>query len=118
MVVDDERRVVEPMKLVLERNGIDVDAYTDPTDAVLDFRQGIYDLIVLDIRMPGMDGFSLYREIRKVDKGVRVCFLTAFDVSKAEFKSLFPEMVVCKFLTKPVAIGELLKEVRQEELLV
>ena len=112
LMVDDERIVLDSIRLLLQRNGVEVDAYYEPTAAISEFRAGVYDLVILDIKMQGMDGFRLYRELRKVDKDVRICFLTAFDVSKADFGTIFPDMVVCKFLTKPVQIADILDEVR------
>jgi DNA-binding response OmpR family regulator len=111
MILDDEPDVVEALKLGMTRNGYTVDAYTDPLKAVEDFEEGKYDLVLLDIRMPHKNGFDVYRELRKVDKNVKVCFLTAFEVYKNEFSKLFPDLDVQYFLRKPISLSELKKRI-------
>lgn len=60
------------------RTGLfEVDGFTDPQQALSSFKPGKYDLVILDIRMPKMDGFELYKKIKLIDKNVDVCFLTA-----------------------------------------
>src|SRR5579872_5295371 len=92
LVVDDNREVTGALQAGIELNGIEVVAYNNPIEAVDHFKAGAYDLILLDFRMPGMNGFQVYRELRKTDAKVRICFLTAFDVYEREFNVLFPEI--------------------------
>jgi two-component system catabolic regulation response regulator CreB/two-component system response regulator ChvI len=61
-------------------HGISVDTYNDPVEAISEFRAGVYDLVILDIRMPKMNGFHVYKELKKIDEDMMVCFLTAFEV--------------------------------------
>ena len=61
-LVDDEYDISLVMKLVLEKNGFKVDSFTDASQALQNFRTGLYDLVILDVRMPAMDGFSLIRQ--------------------------------------------------------
>jgi DNA-binding response OmpR family regulator len=77
LLVDDEQDVTYTIKIVLENNGFLVDSYNDPTLALSNFKLGVYDLLLLDIRMPKMNGFDLYQRIRKIDSNVKICFLTA-----------------------------------------
>ena len=78
MAVDDEKDVVFCLSKVLQETGLfDVDGFTDPQHALSSFKPGKYDLVILDIRMPKMDGFELYRNIKLLDRNVDVCFLTA-----------------------------------------
>lgn len=78
MAVDDEKDVVFCLSKVLQETGLfDVDGFTDSQHALSSFKPGKYDLVILDIRMPKMDGFELYRKIKLLDKNVDVCFLTA-----------------------------------------
>ena len=69
MIVDDEPDVNLTLKMVLEENGFKVDSFTDPLLALENFKgeSGLYDMLILDIRMPDMNGFELYREIKKID---------------------------------------------------
>jgi CheY-like chemotaxis protein len=78
MTVDDDEDVVFCLRAVFQKTGLfDVDGYTDPQHALCSFKPGEYDLVILDIRMPKMDGFELYRKIKLIDKIVDICFLTA-----------------------------------------
>ena len=75
--MDDEYEFSLTIKVVLEENGFKVDSFTDAYEALENFTTGIYDLVILDVKMPGMSGFNLYREISKLDDKVSICFLTA-----------------------------------------
>src|SRR5919108_2450798 len=72
LVVDDERDITLTLQLGLEAGGFDVDAFTDPELALSDFRPSLYDLVLIDIMMPEMDGFALYEQLKKVDSNVKV----------------------------------------------
>jgi DNA-binding response OmpR family regulator len=88
MIINDRDDINFTIRMVLEEdsvNKIRLDPFTDPFLALENFKSGIYDLILVDIRMPKMDGFELYSEIRKLDSKVKACFLTASDISQ-EFK--------------------------------
>ena len=79
LIVDDEPDITSSFKEALRDHGFEqVDISNDPLLALKNFNAGSYDLLVIDIVMPQMDGFSLYEEIRKIDKKVKVCFITAF----------------------------------------
>ena len=110
MIVDDEQDITMVFKIGLENNQFIVTTFNDPLDALSSFRSGLYDLLILDIRMPRMNGFQLYSKIRDIDNNVKVCFLTAFDESRAEFRSSFPflEEVKC-YLKKPITVRDLVK---------
>ncbi|MFZ0646909.1 MAG: response regulator, partial [Nitrososphaeraceae archaeon] len=75
LLVDDEVDVISVFKMILEMNGYEVDAYTDPTSALDDFKPNFYGLLLLDIRMPTINGFELYRKMRNIDDKVPVCFI-------------------------------------------
>jgi CheY-like chemotaxis protein len=64
---------------------------------------GSYDLVILDIQMPGINGFELYRQIKKIDDKVKVCFLTASEMYYEEFrKELFPALDNNCYIQKPI----------------
>jgi DNA-binding response OmpR family regulator len=67
LIVDDEPDVNLALKMALEVNSFEVDAFNDALSALENFRKGLYDLLILDIKMPNMNGFQLYREIKKID---------------------------------------------------
>lgn len=110
MIVDDEQDITTVFKKGLENNQFIVTTFNDPIEALSKFRPGLYDLLILDIRMPGMNGFQLYRKIRDIDNKIKVCFLTAFDESRGEFRASFPflEEVKC-YLKKPITVRDLVR---------
>ncbi|MFL6359690.1 MAG: response regulator, partial [Nitrososphaeraceae archaeon] len=67
LIVDNEPDINLSLKIFLEENGFEVDTFDDPTIALDNFRKGVYDLLILDVVMPKMHGFELYREIRRID---------------------------------------------------
>ena len=113
MVVDEEPDITGPIAAGLQMHGFDVDSYNDPVEAISNFRSGKYDLVLLDINMPRMNGFHVYRELKKADKNVRICFFTSFDLYESEFRKIFPEVKVQRFLKKPLSIATLTEEVNR-----
>jgi len=107
LVVDDETDIAEVVKQGLELQGILVDAFNDPQKALEHFQPDTYEMVVLDIRMPRMNGFQLYREIMKRDDKTKVLFITAFEESPAEFSKAFPELDKDRFMRKPFTISKL-----------
>jgi DNA-binding response OmpR family regulator len=110
-VVDDEPDITTIFKKGLERHGFAVDTFNDPQAALASFKPSYYDLMIIDIRMPRINGFDLYRELKKRDNSVRVCFLTAFEIYYEEFRKLFPTIDVKAFIRKPVSISNLVNQI-------
>ena len=77
MIIDDDKDITNLFSIFLEHNGYSVDAYTNPLEAINNFRKNSHDLIVLDLKMPKMDGMTLYHKIKAIDGKVRICFTTA-----------------------------------------
>ncbi|HEU4446234.1 MAG TPA: response regulator [Nitrososphaeraceae archaeon] len=77
LVVDDEPDMTRMLKMALEREGFLIDTYNDPVLALENFRPNHFDLVILDVKMPKMDGFALYNRLRKMDHDTKICFLTA-----------------------------------------
>ena len=94
------------LKVVLEQNGFLVNYYFKPIIALNEFQSNFYDLIILDIQMPEINGMQLYREIRKRDKKTKICFLTG---SQSIFDIAHKFTPVYTFITKPVENKELIK---------
>jgi CheY-like chemotaxis protein len=112
LLVDDELDVISVFKMILEMNGYEVDAYTSPLTALDNFKPDFYGLLLLDIRMPAMSGFELYRKMRSVDNEVKVCFITAFEDYREEFRESFPMLDEFKyFIRKPKAVEDLVNHV-------
>jgi len=116
LLVEDEQDIATVLNMVLEDSGYEVECFTDPVLALKDFRTGSYDLVILDIKMPNMDGFELRRQIKKIDSSVKTCFLTASELYYEEFRKelgIEEEVVLDKdqFLRKPIQNEELIKEI-------
>lgn len=112
LVVDDEPDVVAIIKMGLEKHGFEVDGFTDPLAAKSQFKHGTYDLLLIDIRMPQISGFDLYREFVKIDDKAKICFITAFEIYYDEFRKVFPKLKVDCFVKKPArmeVIADLIK---------
>ena len=76
----------------LDHAGFITDVYSDPLSVLMNFKKGMYDLLLLDISMPLISGFELYGKISQIDDGVKVCFVTAFEEYYSEFKTAFPHL--------------------------
>ena len=112
MLVDDEPDINAALSVVLKRGGYDVDTFESPLLALERLKPGFYGLIMLDVKMPQMDGFELYREIKKVDKKVKICFLTASELYYESIrKEKFPPVDKELFIIKPISNAELLKKI-------
>ena len=80
-MVDDDQDITFTLKATLEETGsFQVETFTNPILALSEFRASVYDLAVLDIRMPKMNGFQMYRKLIDVDNRLKVCFLTAAEL--------------------------------------
>jgi DNA-binding response OmpR family regulator len=114
LVVDDEPDLTQVSTLALEYHGYKVDSFNDPQEALSKFKPGSYDLIILDIKMPKMDGFELYREIKKKDNTAKVCFLTASELYYEEFrKKEYCALDRNLFIQKPIDNEDLVKEINK-----
>jgi DNA-binding response OmpR family regulator len=112
LVVDDEPDLTQVSTLALEYHGFKVDAFNDPQEALSMYKPGLYDLVILDIKMPKMDGFELYYEIKKKDNNANVCFLTASELYYEEFrKKEYCSLDRNLFIRKPIENEELVKEI-------
>jgi DNA-binding response OmpR family regulator len=114
MVVDDESDLTVFYKISLEYYGFVVDTFNEPKEALSSFKSNYYDLVILDIKMPDIDGFELYREIKEIDPTVKACFLTASELYHEEYRdkdyrTLDKEL----FVRKPVGNEELVEKIKR-----
>jgi len=117
LLVDDEPDLNLTLKMVLEQNGFKVDSFTDPLSALENFKEeaaGMYELLILDMKMPGINGFELYRQIKKIDDKVKVCFLTAGEMDYEQFgKELFPALDKNCYIQKPIDNETLIERINR-----
>jgi DNA-binding response OmpR family regulator len=119
LIVDDEDDINLLFKIVLEDNGYKVDTFNDPLVALQNFTAGSYDLLLLDMLMPNMNGFELYQKIRMLDDKVKICFLTASGINHEEFRKKVASTATINrtencFIIKPIENEELIKIVKSE----
>jgi PleD family two-component response regulator len=114
MLVEDEDDIVMLFEMILGSDAeLKIDSFTEPFAALNNFISGTYDLIMIDVTMPKMNGFELYYKIRKLDDKVKVCFLTAGEMYDEEIrKETFPELDTNCFIRKPIANQDLIQRVK------
>ncbi|MFL6509013.1 MAG: response regulator [Nitrososphaeraceae archaeon] len=116
LIVDDEPDVTFTIKVILTSNGYEVDAFEDTEEALANFRKEAYFLAFLDIKMPKMNGFDLYKKLLEIDTQLKVCFLTAlgeFDDYYKQYKKedVAPVWGIRHIVRKPIDNSKLLEEV-------
>ena len=110
LLVDDEPDVCMVYQIVLEDAGFECIAYTDPVKALQQFRPNYYDLILLDIKMPVLNGFELCKKIIELDRTVHIVFITASEEYYEKFRSQhLPELGKINYIQKPIGNDELLQ---------
>ena len=119
LIIDDEPDITLAFRKALTDKGFkQVETVNDPIFALKNFKAGSYDLLIIDIVMPEMDGFELYEEIRKIDSKVKVCFITAFEVNYQALRAVFPSATTTDdigcFIRKPVDVDNLIKHIEAE----
>jgi two-component system, OmpR family, response regulator ChvI len=116
LIVDDEPDITLTLHTILEQNGFEVVSFNDPHLVLRSFKPRYYHLVILDIKMPDMNGFELYRQIRRKDNEVKVCFLTAVSefIEYEQYKEeSYPKLGERYFITKPVSNDELIRRVNE-----
>jgi DNA-binding response OmpR family regulator len=112
LIVDDEDDITSSFKRILEIHGFEVDAFNDSVLALSKFRANYYDIALLDIKMPYIDGFDLYNKIKEMDNNIRICFLTASEAYYQQFREKdYSHLNRDLFIQKPIELEELLKRI-------
>jgi two-component system, OmpR family, response regulator ChvI len=120
LIVDDEVDITLSFSLALEDSGLfEVETSNDPLVALSNYRPNYYDLLLLDIRMPAMNGFELYDKIKKLDNKVKVCLISAYDVDYDALREQFPSLEIDCLLPrgvirKPIQIAKLIERIELE----
>jgi DNA-binding NtrC family response regulator len=115
LIVDDEQDIGIIMKRSIEREAdFEVTYINNPVEALSRFKRGLCDIVLIDIRMPQMDGFELYLKMKKIDDKIKACFLTAFEIDRFMYnKQKYPELQEICFIKKPVTMKELIESIRR-----
>lgn len=117
-LVDDDYDHTITFKVGLELAGFEVDTYNDSAIALSKFKPDYYHLLLIDIKMPKIDGFELYEKIRKIDNKVKIWFITAYEtylkvLEKASSKS-GEQMSLGRLVEKPIEIDKLVEQIKLE----
>jgi DNA-binding response OmpR family regulator len=110
LVIEDDPRIASFVSRGLEESGYRVTVARDGEDGYLDARLGSYDLVVLDLMLPGMDGLEVARKLRAAGKTVPILMLTARDTEADKIRGL--DVGADDYLTKPFSFGEFLARIR------
>ena len=117
LIVDNEPDITFVFKMGLEDKGFIVDAFEDPVLALSNFKSNYYDIILLDIGMPQMNGFELYENIINIDNNAKVCFLTASEALHANLIEKYLNTIEpahpC-LIAKPIEMDDLVEKVNKE----
>ena len=127
LLVDDEPDITMAISIALEADGFKVHSFNSPKLALYNFKPDYYDLAILDIKMPEMDGFRLYNQMKNIDSKIMICFITAADKAyyedpeqeqklKKREEELSPEYCALNeeiFIQKPISNGELIREIKK-----
>jgi CheY-like chemotaxis protein len=122
LIVDDDSDITTTFKAVIEdsnnRNNpntrIEVYTSNNPIVALSEFKQNFYDLLLVDINMPRMNGFELCEKILAIDINVRICFMSTGEINREGLREIYPSLSLGCFMRKPVTIDYLVKRIRSE----
>ena len=117
LIVDDEADVTITFKAGIEEsnnnNGTDkrIEVYTsnDPVVVLTEFKPNFYDLLLVDIKMPHMNGFELSEKISAIDINVKICFMSSGEINRKALREIYPSLSVGCFIRKPVTTDYLVK---------
>jgi DNA-binding response OmpR family regulator len=112
LLVDDDVGITRSFALALRKDRFIVDTYNDSLIALGDFKADLYDLVLLDIKLPKMDGFELYDKIREIDRRVKVCFISGYQMNYLALRE--QGLQIDCFISKPVKIEDLLRRINAE----
>jgi DNA-binding response OmpR family regulator len=113
LIVEDDYDSALFYKIASEEAGFYVDVYNDPLEALSKFKPNFYDIILIDIRMPRLNGFKLYQRIRKKDDKVKVCFMTSFEMYYEAMVEKYPSLKDVCFIGKPISSKDLIVRIQK-----
>ena len=114
LIVDDDPDMTSVFGLGLQDEGFEVYTFNDPLEALSQFRPNLYDLLLVDINMPNMNGIDLSRRLLELDSNVKICFITAGEANIEVLRELYPTRGIGCFIKKPVTMDQLVRRVKAE----
>ena len=112
LLIDDEVHVAQAYSIALQKDGFIVDTYNDPEIAISNFKIDLYDLVLVDVRLLNMDGFELHDKIRDIDRRVKVCFMSKYQVNYLALRE--QGLQIDCFISKPIELRELVRKINVE----
>ena len=114
LIVDDDPDMTSIFSLGLQDEGFEVYTSNDPLEVLSQFRPNYYDLMLIDISMPKMNGIDLSKQLLELDLNVKICFITAGEANIEVLRELYPTRDIGCFIRKPVTLDQLVKRVKAE----
>ena len=116
LVVDDNSDIALTLRIGLEESDptMQVHSFDNPVNALLEFKPDFYDLLLIDVNMPLMDGFQLTQKLLQKDINVRVCFMTSGEINMDAAREVHPLKSIGCFIKKPISTDQLVKRLKAE----
>ena len=117
LYVDDDHDILFSIKIGLESYGFIVDTFSNPLEALSSYKPELYDLVLIDIKMPEMSGVEFHQELRKkafYGTEIKTCFITAYEKYFETLRTGFPELYEGCFIQKPIKIEDLVNKLNRE----
>jgi len=120
LIVDDDVDLIITFKAIIEdsnndpRKRIEVHTANNPAVALSEFKPDFYDLLLVDINMPHMNGFELSEKILAIDINVKVCFMSTVEINREALREIYPTLSLGCFIRKPVTMDYLVKRIGSE----
>jgi len=116
LIVDDEPDIIFTLKSVFESQStrFQIASYASPVEALSTFKPNYYDLALIDINMPVMNGFQLCEKLVDLDANIRVCFLSGGEMNQEAIREIYPRISLGCFIKKPVGANELIERVNSQ----
>ena len=121
LIVDDSVDITVTFKTAIEDNNnttqtkkIEVHTSNNPVMALSEFKPNFYDLLLVDINMPYMNGFELCEKMLAIDINVKVCFMSSGEINRKALREIYPSLSLGCFMRKPMTIDYLLERIRSQ----
>jgi len=120
LIIDDDADVTLTFKAGIEDSNNDpnkrIEVYTSNgvLEALSEFKPNFYDLLLVDINLPHMNGFELGEKILAIDINVKVCFMSSGEINREALREIYPAISLGCFMRKPVTIDYLVRRIRSE----
>ena len=115
LVIDDDPDIVFTIRVGLESDPtMQVFGFDNPVTALVEFKPNFYELLLIDVNMPLLDGFQLAQNLVRRDLNVRVCFMTSGEINMDAAREVHPLKSIGCFIKKPITAEELITRIRAE----